>query len=110
MALMSSIRGRTSGEVNLEIKTVQKSRGAFLGNISPGSNGTFPVAILSSEQFDATRVNPASVRVGGATVQLKGKNGLMFSIEDVKKVTVPNSPMFDPSAVTATLHIRPGPL
>ena len=34
--------------------------------INPGSNGLIPVAILSSEDFDATTVDPATIELAVA--------------------------------------------
>ena len=52
-------------------------------SINLGSNGKVPVAILSTETFDAATVNPASVSFAGAPVQAKPKGKLMASLEDV---------------------------
>lgn len=52
-------------------------------SINLGSNGKVPVAILSTETFDAATVNPASVRLAGAPVQAKPNGKLMASLEDV---------------------------
>jgi hypothetical protein len=52
--------------------------------INLGSNGNIPVAILSSATFDATKVDPYSVTLAGATVQVKGKaSAPMASKQDV---------------------------
>lgn len=47
--------------------------GAFPNSMNLGSSGVVPVAILSSEQFDATQVDPATVTLAGAAVGLIGK-------------------------------------
>jgi alpha-tubulin suppressor-like RCC1 family protein len=62
-------------------------------DIKPGSNsnkvnlrsmGVIPVAILSSGSFDATAVDPATVTLNGAGVQIVGrKQKLMAHMEDV---------------------------
>ena len=41
--------------------------------INPKSRGVVPVAILSDEAFDATQVDPSTVRVAGAAVAVRGK-------------------------------------
>ena len=47
-------------------------------------NGVFPVAILTTETFDATTVDPATVTLEGAPVAVKtGSNERMAHIEDV---------------------------
>ena len=59
-------------------------------DIKPGSDlnpinlgpGVLPVAILSSNAFDATTVDPATVVLEGARVRLRGQ-GPMASVEDV---------------------------
>jgi outer membrane protein assembly factor BamB len=58
--------------------------GSFPNSINLGSAGVVPVAILSSESFDATRVDPSTVTLAGAAVRLIGK-GDKFSCrsEDV---------------------------
>jgi len=52
--------------------------------INLGSSGVIPVAILSSLVFDATTVNPDTVRLSGAAVRLAGKSGkYLATVEDV---------------------------
>lgn len=57
--------------------------GIYPNSINPGSNGTLPVAILSTTSFDATTVNPATVTLAGAAVAMKGKGTPNYSIQDV---------------------------
>jgi len=61
-------------------------------DIKPGSNpnsinlkskGNVPVAILSSEVFDATTIDPSTVELEGAGVKVKKNGKLMASVEDV---------------------------
>jgi hypothetical protein len=47
------------------------------------SKGVLPVAILSTDTFDATTVSPETVRLAGASVRLKGNGQPAFSFEDV---------------------------
>ena len=42
--------------------------------INLGTNGVIPVAILSSETFDATDVDPALVSIAGMDVAVRGKS------------------------------------
>ena len=42
------------------------------------SNGVLPVAILGSADFDATTVDPESVRLGDAGVRMAGKSGKLL--------------------------------
>jgi hypothetical protein len=51
--------------------------------INPGSNGLVPVAVLSSEDFDATQVDPTTVTLAGANVAVRGKGNYMAHKEDV---------------------------
>ncbi len=65
--------------VSIDIKP-----GSDPNSINLGSNGTVPVAILSSDTFDATTVNPSTITLAGATVALKGKAETpMASSQDV---------------------------
>ncbi len=57
--------------------------GVYPNSINLGSHGTVPVAILSSETFDATTVDPLTVTLAGANVRLKGKGTPMSSLQDV---------------------------
>jgi hypothetical protein len=47
------------------------------------SNGKVDVAILSSVTFDATSVDPSTVRLAGAYVATQGKGAPMISFADV---------------------------
>lgn len=57
--------------------------GSFPNSINLGSEGTVPMAILSSATFDATTVDPVTVSLASAPVKLKGKGTPMASFEDV---------------------------
>lgn len=50
--------------------------------INLGSKGSIPVAILSTRVFDATTVDPTTVRFGGMNSQA---HALRFSLQDVNK-------------------------
>jgi hypothetical protein len=53
-------------------------------SINLGSSGVIPVAILSSDTFDATQVDPSTVTLAGAGVAVRGKgNKYLASEEDV---------------------------
>jgi len=65
-------------DVNIDIKP-----GIYPNSINLGSNGNVPVAILSDENFDASTVDPLSVRLAGAEVRIKGKGDPQANIEDV---------------------------
>jgi hypothetical protein len=66
-------------EVEIDIRP-----GAYPNNVNLGSHGIVPVAILSSADFDATEVDPATVVLSGASVAIRGKgNKLLTHEEDV---------------------------
>jgi len=66
-------------EVEIDIKP-----GDYPNVINLGSRGQIPVAILSSVEFDATEVDPATVLLAGASVAIKGKaEHLLAHDEDV---------------------------
>lgn len=65
--------------VDIDIKP-----GSYPNAINLGSNGVIPVAILSSDTFDATTVDPETVLLAGAGVAVRGKgNKYLASQEDV---------------------------
>ncbi|NIP23748.1 MAG: hypothetical protein GWN67_16365 [Phycisphaerae bacterium] len=52
--------------------------------INPGSNGLVPVAILTTDEFDASTVDPSTVTLAGADVAVRGKSDkTMARLEDV---------------------------
>jgi quercetin dioxygenase-like cupin family protein len=63
--------------------TIDIKPGTFPNTINLGSRGTVPVAILSSATLDARSVNPSTVTVAGAPVQLRGRGIPMASFQDV---------------------------
>jgi hypothetical protein len=65
-------------DVEIDIKP-----GSYPNSINLGANGVVPVAILSSPEFDAGTVDPTTVTLSGATVELRGKGAAMASLEDV---------------------------
>ncbi len=65
-------------EVDIDIKP-----GSDPNSINMGGNGVIPVAILGSDTFDVTEVDPLSVLLEGAALRLKGKSGNAGSYEDV---------------------------
>lgn len=65
-------------KVNIDIKP-----GSFPNSINLGSNGNVPVAIFSTEGFDATTVDPTTVTLAGAAVRIKGKGTAQAFGEDV---------------------------
>lgn len=57
--------------------------GSYPNSINLGSKGVVPVAIFSTDEFDATTVIPDSIRLGGAGVAIRGKGTLLFHEEDI---------------------------
>ena len=64
--------------------------GSFPNSINLGSNGTVAVAILSTSSFDATTIDPQTITLASAPVQLKGKGTPMSSVEDVNGDGLPD--------------------
>jgi hypothetical protein len=66
-------------EVTIDIKP-----GSDPNPINQGSNGLVPVAILTTDDFDASTVDPGTVALAGAEVAVRGKSEkLMARLEDV---------------------------
>jgi hypothetical protein len=60
--------------------------GSIIKTINLGSQGNVPVAILSTADFNATTVNPYSVKMGAAHVRVTGKKStIQESISDVNR-------------------------
>ncbi len=51
--------------------------------INLGSNGNVPVAIFSTPQFDAATIDPVTISLANATLKVKGKGTLMYSLDDI---------------------------
>jgi hypothetical protein len=64
-------------EVEIDIKP-----GTDPNSINLGSAGVIPVAILSSETFDALEVDPGTVSLAGARIKMVGKSGKYLSHEE----------------------------
>ena len=65
-------------EVQIDIKP-----GTNPNTVNLRSNGTVPVAVLSSPSFSAAAVSPLTVRLAGVPVSLRGNGTPMASLEDV---------------------------
>jgi len=57
--------------------------GGVPNSINLGSKGNVPVAVLSTETFDATTLVLSSVTFGGAPIQARNNGTLMASFVDV---------------------------
>jgi len=64
--------------VDIDIKP-----GSYPNSINLGSNGNVPIAILSTETFDATTIDPLTITLAGAGVKVRGNGTTMASVEDV---------------------------
>lgn len=95
-------------EVMIDIKP-----GSDPNSINQDSNGVIPVAILTTEDFDAATVDPFTVVLSGASVRVKGKSGNAGSLEDVDGdgdldlvVQVVNEMTLEEGATMATFTAR----
>ena len=79
-----------SGSIEIHLKAltipveIDIKPGSDPNPINPGSNGLIPVAILTTDEFDAAVVDPGTVTLAGAEVAVRGKSDkLMARLEDV---------------------------
>jgi len=70
------------GDVGVPV-TIDIKPGNSDNTINLKSKGTVPVGILSTDTFDATRIDPSSATLASAPVKLKGKGTPIFSIKDL---------------------------
>ena len=77
--IQSDCDGNTDDECEIEIDI---KPGSYPSSVNPCRRGTFPVAIFSSECFDATTILPETVLCAGAGVQQTRWGRYMYSIED----------------------------
>jgi len=73
----------TARVIPLTPVTIDIKPGSSLNTINLGSNGVVPVAIFSTETFDATSVDPLTVTLASASVKMKGQGTPTTSIKDV---------------------------
>jgi hypothetical protein len=66
-----------SRQVNIDIKPDSDTN-----SINISSAGMIPVAILCSDTFDATTVDPDTISLAGARVKMVGKSGKYLSHEE----------------------------
>ena len=72
------VKFETSVEVNIDIKP-----GSFPNAININSHGVIPVAILGSDIFDVSDIDPVTLSFGGLSVRTKNNDTIQCSIEDV---------------------------
>ena len=73
----------TASVIPLTPVTIDIKPGCSPNSINLGSQGNVPVAIFSTETFDATTVDPLTVTLASASVKLKGQGTPMASSRDV---------------------------
>jgi len=57
--------------------------GSYPNAVNLGSQGVIPVAILSSDTFDAAQVDPTTISLGGAGVAIRGRGKYLANEDDV---------------------------
>ena len=84
--------------------------GSYPNSINPQARGVIPVAILTTEDFDASEVDASTVAIEGVLAKQKGKSGKHGSLEDVDSdgdldlvVQIPNTIDWPDDATEATL-------
>ena len=65
--------------------TIDIKPGESPNSVNLGSNGSVPVAILSTVSFDATTIDPATVTLETASVALRGNGSPRATIQDVNE-------------------------
>jgi CubicO group peptidase (beta-lactamase class C family) len=73
----------SAGKCKVRTVTIDIKPGSYPNSINLGSNGNIPVAIFSTEDFDATTVDPTTITLAGASVRIKGKGTPQASASDV---------------------------
>lgn len=63
--------------------TIDIKPGSYPNSINLGSNGNVPVAIFSTEDFDATTVDPLTITLAGAEVRIRGRGDSSRYYQDV---------------------------
>ena len=70
--------------------TIDIKPGSFPNSVNLGSGGTVPVAIFSTQTFDARTLNPSTITLASAPVKLKGQGTPMASFQDVNGDGLPD--------------------
>lgn len=63
--------------------TVDVKPGSAENTVNGNDRGVIPVAILTTDTFDATTVDPMSITMNGAAVKVRGKSQTAGALEDV---------------------------
>ena len=80
--------------------------GSYPNAINMGSHGLIPVAILSTEDFDATTIDPDTVELAGSDVAVRGKSNKFMSHEE----DVDGDGLTDLVVQVATANLEPNSL
>jgi hypothetical protein len=73
----------TAGKCKAVAVDIDIKPGSDPNSINLGSNGVIPVAVLTTDTFDASAVDPFTVTLAGSVVRVKGKSGNAGSLVDV---------------------------
>jgi hypothetical protein len=73
----------SAGKCKMTTVSIDIKPGSYPNSINPNAGGVIPVAILTTDIFDASTVNPETVVLEGAGARDKGKSGRYGSMEDV---------------------------
>jgi hypothetical protein len=57
--------------------------GSYPNSINNNGKGVIPVAILTTDVFDASTVDPSTITLDGATPRVNGRSGTIGSLQDV---------------------------
>ncbi len=83
--LLQSLTYRFGTPVDVDIKP-----GDDTNHINPTSRGKVPVAILSTATFDATTVNPVTLTIAGAPIDVKPNGTPALSFQDINGDGLPD--------------------
>ena len=75
-----NLNGLTSGCASVVVIDIKP--GSAENTVNLGSKGVTKVAILGSDDFDATEVDPLTVELADATVRVKGNGQPLTTIQD----------------------------
>jgi len=81
--ILSIVNANESGKIIPIVIDVKPGNGDEVDPINLKSKGKTPVAVLSTETFDATTMNIGSIRFAGASVNVKNNGTFQASFEDV---------------------------